>query len=300
METIKHFFTLSKWINENYCNLKYDWNYLFTERVIELFLEMKITPERLELGRRLGFNNFMVGNDSSKESLVIEFSSSEITEDASKLLNAIINEKLSEVNDGIKTSLNGQVISEGNKIILKVYNELDKDFLVKYINNYFGQKLNEEAKVKIIDDYLKKFEELKQEQSETIKIDLTKDISEDELKIGNQSYNKEKANKFWNKVFNIFGGFVGYIRSLWIFKFGVNKEKQITVDNKEINEPIIVNSELVSQTETFPRYFHIQPGSRFNREIFREIINLNKKYGIRIKVNYGNKKSKKNKKVLNK
>ena len=82
METINHFLNLNKYICENYCSLNYDWNYLFSESVVQLFLEMKITPERLELARELGFDKFLVGSESSKESLVVEFGSLKVAEDA--------------------------------------------------------------------------------------------------------------------------------------------------------------------------------------------------------------------------
>ena len=303
METINHFLNLNKYICENYCSLNYDWNYLFSESVVQLFLEMKITPERLELAHQLGFDKFLVGSDPSKESLVLEVCSSKIAEDVVILLKAIVSEKLSEIRDGVKTTLTGEVELDNNKIILKVFNQLEKFELRKCIDSsYFGRKLSENSKLKLIDDYVQKFENLEREQSEPIKVNLKSEVNENELLLNNPKYNKEKANKFWNKVFDILGGFIGYIRSQWIFKFGAENEKRITIVDGESEisgeEPLIINDNITGQAEEHPRFFHVQVGSPYNRQIFRVINELNQKYGVRIKVNYGNKKSRKNKTVI--
>lgn len=303
METINHFLNLNKYICENYCSLNYDWNYLFSESVVQLFLEMKITPERLELARELGFNKFLVGSEPPKESLVVEFGSLKVAEDAAELLKAIISEKLSEIKDGVKTTLVGEVELIDKKLVFKVFNQLEKFELRKCIDSsYFGRKLSEDGKVKLIDDYIQKFKSFEREQSEPIKVDLKNEIDENELLIDNPNYNKEKANKFWNKIFDILGGFVGYVRSQWIFKFGAENEKQITVvdGEKEITgeEPVIINEELNGQAEDHPRFFHVQVGSPYNRQIFRVINELNQKYGVKIKIKYDNKKTRKNKIVI--
>lgn len=239
---MNHYINLHSFINENYCMIPFDCKYLF---------EMFVTDERKELVFEYKLNKIIVGGnpfDSGKLPL-LTFLSNDSNEIVllTNLIRGVCAEKIGEINDGVPNSLKSKVDSYSDKTKIKVYvwNEWVEDELNKNIDKEELAKNKEE------------FFKLIKEQSGEVVIDLTKE-------------NKSDLEKYWNKLFNLVGGFVGVVRGQWICKFLRNR--------------ILFNDNPLRDVNDFRWYFHLTEKSKFNEWILRSVRAIEEKYKIKINI----------------